>query len=146
MPTYSQQGAGPVSKHALNLHLGDRILFNVCSPLTEFALCEKGFALGALARAADVRKQQGQQWVCPPCWRGQDWLSPWAEYSSIFCRQGLLSPPGLGLSCQSKYKPGVTSTAGVGAVNSFPFHKKKKSIIILPPFEQGLCRSFPSHG
>lgn len=122
MPIYSQQGAGPVSKHALNLHLGDRILFNICSSLTEFVLCEKS----ALARAAEVCKQHTQQRVCPLCWRGQHCLSPWAEYSSVFCRRGLLSPPGLGLTCQTKYESGVTSTAGVSAAHSFPFHKKKK--------------------
>lgn len=76
MPIYSQQGAGPVSKHALNLHLGDRILFNICSFLTQFVLCEKGFALGASARAADGCKQHTQQWVFPPVLEGTRLAKP----------------------------------------------------------------------
>lgn len=40
VPTSSQQDAGPVSKHALNPHLGDRVLLNMCSSLARFVFCK----------------------------------------------------------------------------------------------------------
>lgn len=101
MPSCNQQGAGPGSKQALNLHLGNQGLFTICSFLTQFVLCEEGFASGAPWGAADGHEQQdGSGSARAGAARARQLLIPH--------RAGSSSSPGL--SFQSKPESGVTAT------------------------------------